>query len=106
MISFNIVLGVLFVLLLVSVITPLKREKENEVIMMDKTSTLTLRGLAILGIVLHHCTNIYDNVGPFYFLLKQSGYALTAVFFLFSGYGCWYSIKKFGGEGTLIGVSL
>lgn len=64
---------------------------------MDKTSTLTLRGLAILGIVLHHCTNIYDNVGPFYFLLKQSGYALTAVFFLFSDIVVGIQSKSSGG---------
>lgn len=27
--------------------------------------------------------------------LLQAGYALTAIFFLFSGYGCYYSLKKY-----------
>ncbi len=62
---------------------------------MDKSCTSALRGAAIIGIVLHHCTQYFDNLGIFQIPFNQSGYALTALFFLFSGYGCYYSFKKF-----------
>lgn len=64
---------------------------------MDRGTTSVIRGLAILGIVLHHCSQYFDAFGPAGSLFRQSGYALTAVFFLLSGYGCYFSLKKYNG---------
>ena len=56
---------------------------------MNKSTTLSLRGVAIIGIVLHHITNFYVDLGNKYIFLifNQSGYALTAVFSCFQAKG-------------------
>lgn len=98
MISFNLIILVVSMLLVVPIIVNLiKSKKDESSVIMSKDSTLTLRGAAIIGILIHHCSQYFDGLGPFQLIVKQSGYALTAIFFLFSGYGCWYSIRKIRG---------
>lgn len=100
MISFNSIFLLTVFELIISLIRGFKSGDKNDVKIMSKDSTLALRGVAIIGILIHHCSQYFDSLGPFQFAIKQSGYALTAVFFLFSGYGCWYSLRKISGGGT------
>ena len=101
MIIFNLIILIVSILLVVSIVVNLKKSNKNKSnIIMSKDSTLTLRGAAIIGILIHHCSQYFDGLGPFQLIIKQSGYALTAVFFLFSGYGCWHSLKKLSGGST------
>lgn len=94
MISFNIILLVVVFLLLYKLPFYIKNEKNNEVKVMNRESTMVLRGAAIIGIVVHHCSQYFDGLGIFQMPVKESGYALTAVFFLLSGYGCYHSLKS------------
>ena len=102
MISFNSIFLLTVFELIISLIRGFKSGDKNDVKIMSKDSTLALRGVAIIGILIHHCSQYFDSLGPFQFAIKQSGYALTAVFFLFSGYGCWYSLRKISGGVRLI----
>ena len=56
-----------------------------------KDSTSSLRGLAMLGIILHH---IHNELQYGSFLLSSVGYLSTGLFFFISGYGNSLSLKK------------
>lgn len=92
MISFYAILFAVAFLLLFKMPLYIKNKKSVELKAMNRDSTMTLRGAAIIGIVLHHCSQYFDSLGILQMPVKQSGYALTAIFFLLSGYGCYHSL--------------
>lgn len=92
MISFYVILFAVAFLLLFKMPSYIKNKKSVELKAMNRDSTMTLRGAAIIGIVLHHCSQYFDSLGILQMPVKQSGYALTAIFFLLSGYGCYHSL--------------
>lgn len=94
MISFNAIILVTAFLLLYKFPQYIKNKNSAEIKVMNKDSTMTLRGAAIIGIVVHHCSQYFEGLGILQMPVKQSGYALTAIFFLFSGYGCYHSLRK------------
>lgn len=94
MITFNLIIAAVLLLLFYKLPKTLFSHNKQNINVMDKDGTMTLRGAAIIGIVIHHCSQYFDNLGVFQIPVKQSGYALTAIFFLFSGYGCYYSLRK------------
>lgn len=98
MIVFDIIIVLVAALLFYKVPAVLKAGFKEPVKIMDKDSTLALRGAAIIGIVLHHLTQYYSSLGLLALPIRQAGYALTAIFFLFSGYGCYYSLKKYSNQ--------
>lgn len=57
----------------------------------NRDTTATLRGLAMLGIILHHIHNRFGIYSP---ILSQVGYLTTGMFFFISGYGNMLSINK------------
>lgn len=57
----------------------------------ERDSTSALRGLAMLGIVLHHIHNYFGLGSP---ILSQVGYLTTGLFFFISGYGNMLSMNK------------
>ena len=76
MIIFNLIILIVSILLVVSIVVNLKKSNKNKSnIIMSKDSTLTLRGAAIIGILIHHCSQYFDGLGPFQLIIKQSGYA-------------------------------
>ncbi len=95
MIAYNTVILIICALLLVSIFRSREKNPEKTDIILNKNSTVVLRGAAILFIALHHFSQYYDSLGFLQGPLKQSGYAFTAVFFFFSGYGCFFSLKKY-----------
>ena len=92
LIAFNFVVLITGILLVFGLVHCLKGKQET--VLMRKDTTLTLRGVAIIGIVLHHLTQYFENLGPLFVPFNQSGYILTALFFLFSGWGCYYSLRS------------
>ena len=56
-----------------------------------RDTTATLRGLAMLGIILHHIHNRFGAHSP---ILSTLGYLTTSLFFFISGYGNMISINK------------
>lgn len=92
MIAFNLAVLIIGILLVFGLAHCLKGKQET--VLMSKDTTLTLRGVAIIGIVLHHLTQYFENLGPLFVPFNQSGYILTALFFLFSGWGCYYSLRS------------
>ena len=56
-----------------------------------RDSTDSLRGLAMLGIILHHIHNRLGLCSP---IISQVGYLATGLFFFISGYGNMLSINK------------
>ena len=95
MIAFNLTIILLFMLLLPSVVKSCKNS--NIVDILNKDSALTLRGIAIIVIVLHHFSQYFENLGILQTPIQQCGYAVTAVFFFFSGYGCFCSYRRYRG---------
>ena len=66
------------------------RQNEEKTIL-GRESTASLRGLAMLLIILHHIHNRFGFYSP---ILTQVGYLTTGVFFFVSGYGNMFSINK------------
>lgn len=93
MIMFNLIIAAVLLLLFYKLPKTLFSHNKQNISVMDKDGTMTLRGAAIIGIVIHHCSQYFDDLGVFQIPVKQSGYALTAIFFLFSGYGCYHSLR-------------
>ncbi|MGN0500625.1 MAG: acyltransferase family protein [Ruminococcus sp.] len=56
-----------------------------------RDSTAALRGVAMIGIIIHH---IHNNLGYSSPILSQMGYLATGLFFFISGYGNMFSINK------------
>lgn len=57
----------------------------------DRDTTATLRGVAMIGIVLHHIHNRFGYASP---VLSSIGFLATGLFFFISGYGNMLSINK------------
>lgn len=93
MISFNVIIAVVLLLLFYKLPKNVFLHNNQSIEVMNKDSTMVLRGAAIICIVIHHCSQYFENLGVLQMPVKQSGYALTAIFFLFSGYGCYYSLR-------------
>ena len=66
---------------------PLGQEEKE----FGRNTTASLRGLAMLGIILHH---IHNNVGYESSILRPTGYLATGLFFFISGYGNMLSLNK------------
>lgn len=94
MIVFNLCILLTFAFMVYTFPNTVKKENQY----LDRDATATLRGVAIIGIILHHIalhTNYDVNTIPgISLLINECGYPCTAIFFLFSGYGCWLSLKK------------
>lgn len=83
-------LDVLLFIFCFSLIFNMKRiESKKEIFTKDTTNTL--RGVAMIGIVIHH---IWQKTGLHSYLLGSVGYLATALFFFISGYGNSISINK------------
>ena len=82
------ILTVLIVLIL-AVSKPISKNSE----IFGRDSTASLRGLAMLGIMLHHIQNELGLCSP---ILIQVGYIATGLFFFISGYGNTISLNKNG----------
>lgn len=68
---------------------------------LDKDDTYKIKGILILGVILHHMTS-YTNTPVLYNqIFSDIGYCLVAVFFMLSGYGMTCSINKKGKESYL-----
>ncbi len=85
--SFLDVLMALFVVLFAIFIRPLKSGEQG----FDRDTTATFRGLAMLGIIIHH---IHNKLGYNSQVLLPMGYLATGLFFFISGYGNTLSINK------------
>lgn len=57
----------------------------------DRDTTATLRGVAMIGIVIHHIHNRFGYASP---VLSSIGFLATGLFFFISGYGNMLSINK------------
>lgn len=66
------------------------KEKQN---VFSRPTTNSMKGLAMIGIILHHIRN---SLGASSFLLGVAGYIGTGIFFFISGYGNELSIVKSG----------
>ncbi len=73
MISFYAILFAVAFLLLFKMPSYIKNKKSVELKAMNRDSTMTLRGAAIIGIVLHHCSQYFDSLGILQMPVKQSG---------------------------------
>lgn len=82
----DIVFGGLVILVMVF-LRPLPKDEQG----FDRDTTATLRGLAMLGIVMHHVHNRFGLDSP---ILSQVGYLMTGLFFFISGYGNMLSLKN------------
>lgn len=71
----------------------------NPYALLDKNYTYALRGLAMLLIIFHHVychTTLCHDYIPHFFcrVLGFGGFLGTGIFFLLSGYGIYFSLKK------------
>lgn len=66
---------------------PLAKDEQG----FGRDTTAALRGLAMIGIVLHHIQNRFGYPTP---VLSSIGYLATGLFFFISGYGNMLSINK------------
>lgn len=90
----------LFGVLLLGVKKAKKGEFHEDFLSLDVSKGL--QGFAALGIILHHTTQSICNVGtpnPFKYqgmisIFNDYGVAFTAIFFFFSGYGLYTSLKE------------
>lgn len=60
----------------------------------DKDNTLTIRGLAILCIIMHHTSQYFQVYGIVPTLFELTGFIFTGIFFALSGYGNYLSYEK------------
>lgn len=67
------------------------RSVDNDYASFERRTTNSLRGVAMVGIMLHH---IHNNLGFFSPILSQVGYLATGLFFFISGYGNTLSIGR------------
>lgn len=85
--SFLDVIMSAFVICFLGCTRPLAKDEQG----FGRDTTATLRGLAMIGIVLHHIHNSLGYASP---ILSSIGYLATGLFFFISGYGNMLSINK------------
>lgn len=104
----NVFMGLLFVIVITRIIMNrmYRRIDNNEIKFLDKGTTNSLKGFAILMIVLAHICQYEDSLREVliggtisYILLFSWGAIGVSLFFLLSGYGCYLSLlhtEKYG----------
>lgn len=86
---------ILYITILFCIILTFIKTKKTEITnLMDKQSTDTFRGLAIIAIVFTHYTQININSNAFLSVFLYTGGICTGVFFFLSGYANYYSLQK------------
>lgn len=75
------------VIIVVSHIRPLSSNGES----FGRDTTATIRGFAMIAIILHHVHNKYGLTSA---ILSPAGYIATGIFFFISGYGNSFSLNK------------
>lgn len=81
-------------ILLTVVLILMSVKKQDKEILLEKDSTIFIRGIAIIFIMFHHIvqhTNAIDSIVIHFNLI---GYICVAMFFLLSGYGNAFSYRK------------
>ena len=81
--------GSMFTLIVILIFKSKHLEREEDVF--SYATTNSMRGVAMLGIILHHIKN---SLGVSSFFLGSMGYLGTSVFFFISGYGNELSLTK------------
>lgn len=61
---------------------------------LDKSNTLTIRGFAILCIIMHHISQYFQINGMISTLFESTGFIFVGIFFALSGYGNYLSYKN------------
>ena len=77
----------IFMLVFLSQVRPLKSNQNG----FGRDTTASLRGIAMIGIILHH---INYKIGTGSLILSYMGFLTTGLFFFISGYGNMLSINK------------
>lgn len=86
------ILYLVLVLIFLSILVSIKKQ-ENEVLL-EKESTIFVRGLAVLFIMLHHLVQRTVATNSYIFMFNWIGFIMVGIFFLLSGYGNTFSISK------------
>lgn len=88
------------IILVLLVITSVKGLKNRKIIL-ERSFTDALRGIAGILILLHHAeTNLYNELPDVFSVFIPFGAFGTAVFFYLSGYGNYYSLQKNKKQGS------
>lgn len=61
---------------------------------LNKSNTLTIRGIVIICVILHHITQYFNVYGIMAQLFLHTGYIFVGIFFALSGYGNYLSYSK------------
>lgn len=78
--------------LLLFICVPIAASRKNVGnVIFDRESTATLRGIAMLGIILHHVHNV---LGYHSIVITSVGYLATGLFFFISGFGNTLSMRR------------
>ena len=93
----------LFLLILISLVTKKIFESPSYTYNFDISTTLPLRGILAVSIIIHHITKEYDfsilisdiNISPIN-IFQSMGASIVAVFFFLSGYGLAHSYIRGG----------
>lgn len=83
-----------FTILLILILIFSSIRKQDKYVLLEKASTIFIRGIAIIFIMFHHIvqhTNANNGVVWYFNLI---GYICVAIFFLLSGYGNTFSYKN------------
>lgn len=83
------------ILVAVIIFMVLKSTSKVDYRVFDRNSTAVMRGVVMIGIILHHVHNNLQLSSP---ILGQVGYLGTALFFFISGYGNHISLNKNNSE--------
>ncbi len=86
------ILYLVLVLIFLSILVSIKKQ-ENEVLL-EKESTIFVRGLAVLFLMLHHLVQRTVATNSYIFMFNWIGFIMVGIFFLLSGYGNTFSISK------------
>lgn len=84
MVEYPILFNIELILIMLAVSLPIKKNNYNR---KDKSLTYSLRGIAIIGIIIHHLTRHILNNPNGYPLFYDLGYLGVGVFLFLSGYG-------------------
>lgn len=87
----NVILEAIMIISIIFFCLHCKALKEKQDVF-SRFSTNSIKGLAMIGIILHHIRN---SLGASSFLLGAAGYIGTGIFFFISGYGNELSLVKF-----------
>ena len=85
---FYLVLGFILLSILVSI------KKQDNMVILEKESTIFIRGIAILFIMLHHLVQRTIATNNYVLIFNWIGFLMVGIFFLLSGYGNTFSVKK------------